>query len=473
MELKMLKPTAQIAKARISQGAGDGIGTQGGWGYLYRRGVDTGTYVNLQSLQALTQMAVTQPMTLTLLLSSIIPELDFAEWTYVMLGCSPDTARIKAMPVGTNGRSEEDPAGSQEIEQLFNNLPPEVGSFEDARAQMLRTILYTGMSACEAVPGGRNAGVAAVYPINSLTLRFRREADGTLTLHQRQAPDVSGLGTANLGLGGAYVELPPTVFWAKTGGMPDEPYGKAPLAPVISAVFQIMSFILDLGAAWHRVGNPRIDIGFDFAAAADYARNSLNLTDDNQISDYQQKAFNETVSLFNSLSADDAFFHDVNSKVNILPAGTWSNLKETWQIHKSRLTKALKMLPALMGDAEGKTESWSEVEERIFTNGLSYIVSASMRPFVEAAKLHFRLQGKPFTAELEIKLPKNAFQRQADAQAQALEIQNQAQIRDQGWQDQESASMTVTGSAAVAEPRSWLSQTAPEPKPADPQPHTD
>jgi hypothetical protein len=48
--------------------------------------------------------------------------------------------------------------------------------------------------------------------------------------------------------------------------------------------------------------------------------------------------------------------------------------------------------------------------------------------------------------------PIRSNQRLADAQANQIEIDNAARTRDEGWQDNDAASTSITGSAAVSEP---------------------
>jgi hypothetical protein len=454
---KKPRPLTTIARGRssgrVSQQPGSLMGDKGGLGYIARRGVDNMTSLALQTLEGVLSLAATQPLQLLSLLPTLVPEVDMADWNFTCLGCGAGCVRLKAMTVSGDGSQEEDAEGTLAIEALLNSLPQEVGSWNDALAQNVRMVLYSGMAACEAVPGPRNTGIAAIYPINTLTLRFKREGDGTLGLYQRQYADPNGLGIYAVGMSGMYTPLPQErVFWAKMGGLPDELYGRAPFAPAINAVLIIISFLRDLTLAWHRVGTPKWDVGFDLEGAGRMATEIVGLTDPVEINEFIQTKFNDTVALFNNLQPDDAFFHDINSKVNAVGAGdAWANIKEIWELHRSRLTKALKQLPALMGDMEGTTETWSEVEERIFFTGMDNLMQTAVKPFVAAANLHLQLLGMPLICEAEISIPQPT-KRLEDAQAEAIEILNAIAKRDQGWLSNEEACMAITGSAPVEDP---------------------
>jgi hypothetical protein len=450
----MLTRTASVRTGqRVSQAPGSLPYEKGGIGYLARRGVDMGTSAALLTYEGIARLAATQPLQLISLLSSVVPEVDMADWNFTCLGCGAGCVRLKAVTVRPDGEQEEDAEGTLALETLFNGLPNEVGNFGDALAQQVRMALYAGMTACEAVPGPRGTGLKAVYPINSLTLRFKREEDGSLGLYQRQYADPNGLGVYEVGMSGMYEKLPDgRVFWAKMGGLPDEVYGRAPFAPVLTAVLIVVSFINDLTLAWHRVGTPKWDVGFDFEMWSKIAKEVTGLTDPVEINEFVQTKFTDAVAFFNDLRADDAFFHDINSKVNATGAGDkWGSVREMWEIHRSRLTKALKQLPALMGDMEGTTETWSEVEERIFFTGLETMIQTAVQPFVRAGSLHLQLLGMPLICEAEIAIPQPT-QRNEDALAEQLEIENEIAKRDQGWITNETACLAITGSAPVGEP---------------------
>jgi hypothetical protein len=460
-------PRTRIAatgsSGRASQSAGQILLGKGGLGFIARRGIDQGTSIALQTLEGVQRLAAQQPLQLLALLPALVPEIDLAIWNGVTLGCGPDSVRIKAMTAKADGGSEEAPEGTAAIDALFASLPDEVGTLSDALAQNFEMVLFSGMAAVEAVPAGRGKGVAEVWPVNSLTLRFKREADGKLALYQRQTADVNGLGIYSSGMGGLFVPMPmERFFWSKIGGLPDEPYGRAPFAAALTETLRIIGFMTDLLIAWHRLGMPRYDIGFDFEMWGKYATDVVKLTDPVEIAEFVQSEFNKTVAAFEDLRADDAFFHGINDKVNTNGSGDkWPDVTGIYDLLRSRLIQALKQNPILMGivGSGGQTEAWSAVSWDIYSKGLMAVVSKAAAPLVRAANLHLRLLGMPFTAEAELTSART-IQRLAEAQAEAIEISNAARTRDEGWSDNDTASQRITGSAAVAEPRSW--QTPPE-----------
>ena len=444
--------------SRVSQGAGQVLMGKGGLGYIARRGVDFGTSVLLQSLDGVGRLATQQPLELLSLLPDVVPEIGLATWNGLRLGCGPGAVRIKAMTVKKGGGSEEAPDGTAAIDALFESLPDEVGSFTDALSKNFLMVLFAGMCALEAVPGPRGTGIAEIWPINSLTLRFKREDTGKLALYQRQTANPNGLGVYSAGFGGLYEPLPmERVFYASIDGFPDDPYGRAPFAPALTETLRMLSFINGLTLAWKRIGMPKLDIGFDFEAMGRYAKDVCGLTDAEEIDDFVSGKFTEAQGFFADLNEDDAYFHPVTDKVNVVGSGQkMPDVQAVFDILRWRLIIALKQNPVLMGFVNGSTETWSDVQWEIYSKGTAALVAKAAQPLVRAASLHLQLLGMPYVAKAEFE-PIRSIQRKEDADAEKIEIENAARMRDEGWIDQNTAAMKLTGSAPVnPTPRSWM-----------------
>ncbi|HLI49857.1 MAG TPA: hypothetical protein VKV18_14380 [Chthonomonas sp.] len=432
---------------RVSQGAGQVLFGKGGLGYIARRGVDFGTSMALQSLEGVARLAAQQPLELLSLLPDLVPEVGLALWNGVHLGCNAETVRLKALTRTASGSVEESAEGTALLEVLWRDNSPEVGGFEDALAQNFQMLMFAGMCAVEAVPASRGKGIAAVYPVNTLTLRYRRDDDGVLRLYQQQIANPNGMGLYAAGFGGLFVPMPMERFFtSRIAALPDEPYGRAPFGAALTVVLECLAFWRDVMLAFHRIGTPKWDVGFDFEMWANLAREVVGLTDPLEINEYVQARFQEAVAFWNDLKADDAFFHDKNTVVNA--AGSreaWPDVGGLWQMLRLRLVQALKQLPTLMGIVEGSTETWSRVEWDIYTAALRTLTRKAAAPLQQAGALHLRLLGLPYWVELEIKELKSVT-RLTDAQAEAVEIANEARKRDEGWQTNETAAVRVTGS---------------------------
>lgn len=438
-----------------------------GFGFVPRRGA--GEYstdnANLRSLDQILVLAKVNPLQVLCMLPDVMPEVGKAVWNGLRLGCGQNSVRLKAMKPSKNGMDVmEAPDGTEAIKELWRNLPAEVGSLEGALTQNFLMVMFSGMCAVEAVPGARNKGIAEVWPIDTLTLRFKRNVD-TKHVDLWQRLRVWGYHKdLDAKAWGGYIPLPmDRVFWKSMDGFPDDPYGRAPMAPALNVVLDMIAFMKDLLLAWHRVGTPRWDVGFDYEMHARIAREQMGLTDKQQIEKYIEDEFNYTVELFNSLEADDTFFHDIKSEVKANGSGgAWPNIDQVYNILRWRMIMALKEMPTLMGVVEGNTETWSSVDWQIYAKGLEAEVAVAADPLVRASQLHLQLLGMPYIVEATYE-PVRANQRMVDAQSEQLETQNEAYKRDQGWQTQDEASIAITGSAAVKEPDKDMLGLTPKP----------
>lgn len=422
-----------------------------GFGFVPRRdGVDGASDQTLiRSIDQILVIAKTQPMKVLTMLPSIIPEASKAVWNDLRLGCGRDAVTLRAMSTNSSdGSRAEAPDGTQAINDLFANLPQEIGSLQNALAQNFLMTQFSGMCAVEAVPGPRNQGVKEVWPIDTLTTRFRRNKD-TKQVELWQRVRVWGRPIDKKMYGG-FIPLPvERTFWSSLDGFPSDPYGRAPMAASLMPVLEMIGFIKDLLLAWHRVGTPKWDVGFDYEMWAKVAREIIGLSDKAEIKKFVKEQFDETVSNFSDLNADDAFFHDIKSTVTVNGSGgQWPQVEQIYNFLRWRLVIALKQMPTLMGVVEGNTETWSSVDWQIYAKGLETMVWCAAQPLVRAAQLHLQLLGMPYTVEATVS-PVRSNQRMVDAQAEEIELRNLITKILAGFITQETASMQSVGSAPV------------------------
>jgi hypothetical protein len=434
------RDTGKASLGRESQSPGREMLLRGGLGYIGRRGLGTTRTGQLLTLEGVQQLAMQEPLELLSYLPDIVPEVGLALHQVLSLGCHQDAVRMTAIKIGSDD-GEEDPAGTQILRALFDNLPDEVDGLTGALAQNVQMLLFTGLCATEAVPALSGAGIAEIWPVNSLTLRFQREEDGRLTLHQRQVGASA--------LSGNYKPMPmERFFWASLEALPDDPYGRAEYAPVLAEALTCLAWMRDLLSAWHRVGHPRLDVDFDFEMWFKIAQ-LRGMTDDTEIDAWVQTKFDLARSFFDNLAPDDAFFHAKGSSVNAVGAGDkWPDVPGVWRIMRLRLIQALKANPMLMGVVEGSTETWGTISWAIYVNALERLIAKAASPLVKCANLHLRLLGLPLRAVPEFESIRTS-ERLTDAQAEQIEIANAARKRDEGWIKQDDASTEVTGTGAV------------------------
>ena len=461
------RPRNDTRVARVSQPSWLSSSAMGGAGFVPRQTIHTSSN-HLMSIEALLSIAAYEPARALMVLADTVPEVSKSVWNSLRLGCGKDAVVIRAMKKGKDGISiEEAPDGTDALKQLYASLPREVGTFTDALRQNFLMVDFTGMCAVEAVPGPRNTGVKEIWPLDTLTLKFKRDkVDKRLYLWQKVQASKDVPRTKRVYNG--YQQLPPDrVFWSSLDGFPDNPYGRAPKAAVLMPVFEIMAFIKDLLLAWHRVGTPKWDIGFDYEMWAMIARDQLGLADKEEITKYIEEQFDEAIRKFESLQADDAFFHDVKSKVSVNGSGgAWPNINDPWGLLRWRLMMALHEMPTMMGVVEGSTETWSSVDWQVYAKGMESQVEKAATPLLGAGQLHLQLLGMPYTVDAEY-APIRANQRMVDAQSEQLEIDNEIKKELAGYQSHDEGSIHITGTKAVAELDKEALKLTPPPKNTD------
>lgn len=460
----MQRNRSSKTERRISQSPAMQLYGRGGFGILPRRGVDGATTLATTSVEGVMRLASSSPLELLSCIPDIVPEVGLAVWNCRTLGTSPESFRIYGGSKDTGNKVTEVPEATAILDTLFLAQPDEVGDQFDMAGDQLEMLLFSGMDALEAVPGKAGTGLEAIYPCNTLTLRFDRDDRNKLILAQKQL----GIAASTQKSKNGYVPMPmDRFFWGKMGGIPDDPYGRVPMAPVVNEALLSLSFMRDLSRAVHRIGYPFYDVGLDEEAIGQYARETMEMTNEDDIAEYVDKKYEEAMQAFNDRDVDDAYFHSIRAIVQANGAGDkFANFGEIWQIFRSRLIMALKHNPALMGIVEGSTETWSVVQWDIFVRSLRTLVAKALKPILKACNLHFQLLGMPYFADVEY-APLPSIDALDKAAAREKEIGNEVRLRDEGLQSQEETAMTLTGNAPVADGPVREQQQQQDKQPAD------
>jgi hypothetical protein len=110
--------------------------------------------------------------------------------------------------------------------------------------------------------------------------------------------------------------------------------------------------------------------------------------------------------------------------------------------------RALKTMPFAFGLSESTTETQANRQYELYTAGIK-----SLQHYAENLLEHFlglALEAQGIQASIRFRFASmRSAERIRDAQADALEIANEARKRDEGWQTQDESSETITGHAAA------------------------
>jgi hypothetical protein len=196
-------------------------------------------------------------------------------------------------------------------------------------------------------------------------------------------------------------------------------------------------------AAW-----PRLKIGVNLSELHEVAANILNIRDPNAAAAWVQERFDAVCRYVQTLKADDAIVHDSQGTGTEKIDGGAFNFDPILNFLRHRIVEALNSLPTLHGINDGNAQTYVSVEWAIYAAGLHTLRDVACFPLVRAANTHLRLLGMPLVAQLQAK-PIRTNDDLQDAQTEATKILNAVAKRDQGWIDQEEASIEVTGTGPV------------------------
>lgn len=441
------RPRVNYGRGRTSEPQGFSPYANGGFGVIPRRG----NVYDLSSCENVGRLAVGSPLRLLKILVDLHPMLGLAVWNALRLANAPEDLTISAVSPGAKAE-DVDPEGTAALNALWDSLPNEVGGLIGLMNQLLQECMFTGLVTLEAVPGGRGQGVARIWPVDSLTVAFRRQRsanpyeDGLLLPLQRQLmpnqqPKYQG-----------YTELnPDTFFWRTIDAMVDEPYGRAPLATAVSEILADYALLRDLRDAVHNAAWPRNAYGFNFVETHKIAVEVYGKKEP-EASQWVQERFDELVRAFNNLKPDDSIFYDSAGDVkNLTPGDGFQAITGVLQFLRQRIVQGVKSLPTLMGINDGSTQTYTTVEWAIYAAGLESMREVAIYPVLKAATLHLQLLGMPLKAVATWKKIRTTDDK-IEAQARTIQIANEKELVRLGMKSLEEASVALTGSGPVGPP---------------------
>ena len=408
----------------------------GGIGLIPRRSAVDPTTLNTR--QGLASFAESSPLRLLSYLSAIDPDVALAHDTDVTLVCDAETHQI----VAVDNPEDDTPnaADTALLAAFWNAQPPEVGGLYGFEEQMVALYNFTGMACAEAVPGTSGTGVYRAWPVDSLTIALGRDsAEGDMVAYQKQRGGKSNWQRLKA----------ETFFWDPWGKWPDNGYGCARYAPALMEVLVNISFWKSITDAVQNAAWPRLAFGLPYKELKELYMSVLGQSDaaaDIAVAE-DIETFKKEVA---SILPDDNVFYDSQGKMMLVPGGTFEGIEQLITERRSRIVRALKQLPLFLGLNDSTTETQATQQVRIHGKRLNSLRARVLDFVVKISTLHLRLMGRKSIAKAIVQpiFPGDALQ---EANTEAIRIQNAINKREQGWIDQEQASMEITGSGSVAE----------------------
>lgn len=377
-------------------------------------------------------------------LADLSPDVSLALHNVLRLG-GRDFTLMAVRPA----TSTQDKTAQTALDTLVKRLNMRHGGLDGLLDQWHYTLFLQGAAAAELIVADSLKDVDDLIAVQPYTIEFRRDEKGIArpwcTDQYGQAKPLN----ENLF---RYVPL---------DSPPDDPYGRAPAAPVIGEIAFGIQMMADLKQALHTNAWGRLDIEVMYEALQKAAPFHLQ-SDPAALWAWINARMSEIKSEYDSIRPDDTFIHlDLMKIKGVDSSGKMFAAAPLFRVLELRTIRALKQLPILMGSNEGTTETHGTVQFEIYADTIENLRAKSDLLLETLLTTALRVQGVQAEVRCEWK-PLRTTDRLKDAQAEQLEIDNAIKRVSQGWTSNEEEAMRIVGHKPVGEP-------LPRPQPPGPK----
>ncbi|MEC0276816.1 hypothetical protein [Peribacillus frigoritolerans] len=371
------------------------------------------------------------------------PDISFAIWNFLRLAVGDFS--VKVYKIGS-GKQEQDDAAEEALQILLQRFEiPNVERFESSRSlkkvltQLTLSVITRGANAAELVLTPSNDDIAFIAPVDPRTIEFKYEQDRFVPYQDE--------GKISLDT--------PTFLYEALDEKIDNPYGRGPLIGAINMIMFQLQVLNDLKAVVHNQGYPRLDI--KIVEEVLLKRMPIAIRNNEKAkSKWLNEKLGEIIGMYNNLEPDDTFVHFDSLEINTVGGGKGGGAmidpEKLFGVIDSLIMAGLKTVSTILGRrTNGNTESFAKLEIKLYMKGVEAIQEVVERLMSRALTLALNIQGKQGLVEFKYK-PIEIRTELEQAQFEQIHLQNVAYKRDQGWIDQDQASVLVTGAKAVAEP---------------------
>lgn len=466
--------TGAAAGERMTRPDYGEFGYFGGWGAQFgivpRRGSDplTASWLNgaRERPACVRDWLFTAPHRFLQTLCETHPLFKQARANDLGLAFSPDDIAVVAVAPGQSGRDAIDGEATAQIDDLWANLPRELGGLPGLLTALYDQSQQFGACFVECVPAARGGGLAAVYTVDPLTVRFRDTEAGRV-LEQRQIDAPNG-----------WRELDQSLcLYIPLDGTSDNPYG---FPGRMQAMWEGARDLHDQGnldEVIEQCALPRLTAGFPLNSIVQYAKENPEVLTgkaadggDLTASEYAVQMFTALTELMSRQSFKKVFVRLEGTEVKTISgADSLKALDSTFEARRMRLISALDQLPTLMGADTGGTLAYSSTQFMAQAKKLERKRNFILAVAVMIAALHLRLLGTSLTARADVE-PIRASEAFQDEQARQLQILNEQAIFRMGLTTGTDMAHALTRSGIADEARfqEWASTPAAPPPVATP-----
>jgi hypothetical protein len=375
------------------------------------------------------------------ILADAHPDVSYAIWNFLRLGNSDYKITVRKP-----GSDKPFTQGEKFLTEFFDTLEvPNLTQYGTGRGikkvlnQLLLSTVTRGAASLELVLTGDKTGVGFIAPVDPGTIEFKFESD-------RYVPYQND-GKLSLDI--------PTFLYEGLDEKIDDPYGRSPLLGAINMVLFQLQILADIKAVVHNQGYPRFDI--KIVEEVLLQRMPIGIRNNEvEKQKWLNNKLNEIIDMYNGLDPDDTFVHFDSIEIGMAGGakggGALIDPQKLMAAIDNLVMTGLKTLSTILGRrTNGNTESFAKIEIKLYTKGVEAIQGVVERLMSRALTLLLNLNGKQGIVKFEFE-PIEIRTELEQAQFEQIKLLNIMLKRDNGWIDNDQASMLAVGTPAVAEP---------------------
>jgi hypothetical protein len=378
------------------------------------------------------------------LLADASPDVSKALWDFLLL-CNPGYEYKVMKP----GGKTEDTTGRAVIADFLAQLhgpyaAPNVVPFDQIIASLFMGVFLRGAFLAELVLDEAGREALEIATPDPAVVTFRRISDAARgrvwQLGQHQNGNFVPLDRETV----AYIPIHP---------FPGQPRGRAMAAPALFTTLFLIGLLHDLRRVITQQGYPRHDINIKLKEILAMMPEE-DQGDATKTEEWINKVTAMVEDAYAGLEPDDAWVHldafELGKPVGAGDKNALGGIGDVIKALERMAVRALKTLPLLMGINEATSETHANRQWEIYAAGIKAI-QHPCETLIERF-LNLVLQVRGMAAIVEFRFAElRAAERLRDAQAESLEITNEARKRDEGWQTQDESSQKIVGHKAVSQ----------------------
>lgn len=371
------------------------------------------------------------------------PDVSFALWNFLRIGDSGYTIKVERLKTG-----KPYPQAERDINELIQRMSlPNMERFEVPRTfdnlvnQLLLSTITRGAAAAEVVMFPGLDDVAFIAPVDPATIEFYFENDRFVPYQDE---------------GGISLDIP-TLFYQPLDPRIDDPYGRSPLLGAVNIIMFQLQVLNDIKAVVHNQGYPRFDIKVLEEVLLKRMPIPIRHNEEKK-NEWLNARLKEIVDMYNNLNPDDAFVHFDSVEITTAGGskgggGAVIDPEKLMNAIDNLIMSGLKTLSTILGRrSHGNTESFAKIEIKMYLKSVQAIQKVVADLLSRVLTFYLNVRGKQGIVKFSF-LPVEVRTELEKAQFEQIHLMNCAYKRDQGWIDQDEASILAVGHEAVGEPQ--------------------